>query len=178
MCVRVCVSMSSVCVYVCFLVPYLCVYECPQPLKAEGSSGPLCDQVTEVGVFPLSSVACMSASPSFFSASLLLVKREPVALRHPGLFLWHHYTPPLLRSPVFLFLSSAHLLTGSSRAAGPHIPQEAEGHVTIAARDLSLFKKQKTRTAPTAQAASLCYCWPTTHTHARTHTSESATHAH
>lgn len=85
----------------------MCAYV-PGPLEAEVSSRLLSDQVTEVGVSPLSSVACMSASPSFclscFLLPLSLLVAEACSLRHPVLFLWQHYTPPLACLELLSFL--------------------------------------------------------------------------
>lgn len=99
---------------------YVCV---SVALRSRGQQpAALSDQVTKVGVFPLSSVACMSASPSLSPNSFCLSRfllplsaplscflvTEALGLRHPSFFLWHHYRPLSLLSkflPFPLFLS-------------------------------------------------------------------------
>lgn len=131
----------SVFVYVCvsFFVwrimgvgVYICVCTCPWPLQAEVSERLLSDQVTKVGVFPFSSVACMSASPSlslthfasltlfslYVSASLSLSGYRGLNLASSRLLLLAPLQTtsslpvciPPLRSPFLSFL----LLTGWS----------------------------------------------------------------
>lgn len=90
---------------------------------------------------PLSNSFCLSLtfSPSVSLPLSSFLVTEACGLRHPGLFLWQHYRPPLSRAllsiillfPLFLPPISCQLLTGSSPAAGQHSLQEAGSHVTL-----------------------------------------------
>lgn len=93
----------------------VCVYTCPWPLQAEVSGRLLSDQVTKVGVFPFSSVACVSASPSMPQPLSPFLVTEGWSLRHPGLFLWHQDRPSLVCLSIFL-LFSLHLFHTSTGA--------------------------------------------------------------
>lgn len=147
----------SVCHSVCFVAcsgMVLCVRVCG-PKKQRAAAGCSLWSGYRSGCVP--SLLCrlhvclsLSLSPNSFCLSRFLLPlsaplsyflvTEALGLRHPSLFLWHHYRPlPLSLLSVFLpfplslslFLSSYHLLTGSSPAAGPHSLQEAGGHVTL-----------------------------------------------
>lgn len=108
-----------------FLRPCVCVHlSVALGCRGQQPAAPS-DQVTEVGVFPLPAVACMSASPSFFSlpprfhtqACLPLASSRPLPLARL------QTTSPSLVRPS---LSSSPLLTGcSSPAAGPRSLREA-----------------------------------------------------
>lgn len=147
----------GVCVRVCLLVALGC--------RGQQPAAPS-DQVSEVGVFPLPAVACMSASPSFFSLARSLspsLARSPCLvpqacrLRHPGLFLWLGYRPPLPNSSLGpSFFSSSLLPTGcSSPAAAPRSLQEARQPRRQLARPPA---PQRPATAA-ASSASLTHTW-------------------